>query len=93
MHVKPIQRVKDMSPLRAEMPDRWPLFAHFCEGWAAPDASVPANWHPQRFSAVIVILATRDKITRSLCRVDPTKKTIDRSALVFPRRVGGRVRD
>jgi len=91
VNVLVVQRIEDVPRLREEMLQKWPMVAHVFEAWAAPDASVPASEHPDRYDIVSVMLNTSDMVATASCRVDPDKKTIERGELLYPSGVGGRL--
>lgn len=91
VNVMVVRRIEDVPRLREQMLQNWPMVAHVFEAWAAPDASVPASQHPQRYDIVSVMLNTSDMVAAASCRVDPGQKTIERGELVFPSGVGGRL--
>lgn len=90
-NVMAVRRIEDVPRLREQMLQTWAMVAHVFEAWAAPDASVPASEHPQRYDIVSVMLNTSDMVAAASCRVDPGQKTIERGELFFPSRVGGRL--
>ena len=91
VHVLVVRRTEDVPRLREQMLQHWPMVAHDFEAWHAPDASVPASQHPQRYDVVSVMLNTSDMVAAASCRVDPGQKTIERGELFFPSGVGGRL--
>ena len=91
VNVLTIHRVEDVPHLRTQMLERWPMVAHVCEAWEAPDQSAPPHAHPLRYDIVSVMLHTTDMAAMASCRVDIDKKTIQRAELFFPTHVGGRL--
>lgn len=91
VNVMLVRRIEDVPRLREQMLQKWPMVAHVFEAWAAPDASVPASEHPQRYDIVSVMLNTIDMVAAASCRVDPGKKTIERGELLYLSGVGGRL--
>jgi len=91
VNVLAIRRTEDVPRLRTEMLDKWPMVVHVCEAWAAPDLSAAPHAHPLRYDIVSVMLHTLDMVASAACRVDVARRTIERSDLLFPDQVGGRL--
>lgn len=91
VNVLVVKRVEDVPRLRDEMLARWPMVAHVFEAWEAPDASMPAHDHPERFDIVAIMLHTAEFAATASCRVDPAKKSIERGELLMPSKMEGRL--
>ncbi len=91
VHVLLVERVEDVPRLRDEMLVRWPMVAHVFEAWAAPDDSAPAHAHPERYDAVALMLHTTEFMAAANCRVNESKRTIERGELLMPTEVKGRL--
>jgi len=85
----PVTRVEDVPRLRARMLERWPMVAHVFEAWAAPDASMPAHAHPDRYDICAIMLHTSEFVAIANCRVDVAQKTIERAELCIPEALAG----
>jgi len=83
--------IEEVPRLRALMLERWPMVAHVFEAWAAPDASVPAHAHPDRYDIVAIMLNTLEFMAVANCRVTVATKTIERAELMMPDQVQGRL--
>ncbi len=86
-----VNNVEDVPRLRARMLERWAMVAHVFEAWAAPDASVPARVHPDRYDIVAIMLNTSEFMAVANCRVDVAAKTIERAELMLPDEIQGRL--
>jgi len=90
VNVTVIKRANDVSRLRDEMLEKWPLVAHVCEMWADPDASVPPHEHPDRQDIVGITLHTLDCVAIASCPTNEAEKTVERGELLMPIEMSGR---
>lgn len=91
VHVLLVKRTEDVPRLRDQMLQRWPMVAHICEAWAAPDASCAPHAHPQLKDVVGISLNTIEFMAMAQCEVDDVTNTMKRGDLVMPTAVAGRL--
>ena len=86
-----VRRIEDVPRLRADMLERWPMVAHVFEAWAAPDAAVAPSLHPLRYDVVNVALHTSDMAAVAMCRANASRRTVEKTDLIYPDQIGGRL--
>lgn len=91
VHVLRIDRPEDVPLRRAQMLERWPMVAHVCEAWGAPDLSHPPSLHPRRQEIVAIMLNTEEFMAAAQCEVNPADRTIKRAELRMIDRAEGKM--
>lgn len=91
VNIQLVKRTEDVPRLREQMLQNWPMVAHICEAWAAPDTSCPPHLHPQRKDIVGISLHTIEFMALAQCEVDDATNTIKRGELLMPTEVAGRL--
>lgn len=86
-----VKRTEDVPRLRDQMLLRWPMVAHICGAWSAPDTSMPPHTHPQRKDVVGITLHTVEFVAVAQCEVDAAARTVKRGDLLMPTETKGRL--
>lgn len=91
VHTLPVRRVEDVADLRDRMLVTWPMVIHVCEAWASTDPSCAPSQSPDRQDVVMITLHTDEYAATAKCVVNEQERTIQRSELVMPTEMKGRL--